>query len=30
MAVIYTDHVAAMPIHSKVYEAMVPYFKDFY
>jgi cysteine desulfurase len=30
MAVVYTDHVAAMPIHSKVYEAMVPYFKDFY
>ena len=30
MAVIYTDHVAAMPIHPKVYEAMVPYFKEFY
>ena len=30
MAVVYTDHVAAMPIHPKVYEAMVPYFKDFY
>jgi cysteine desulfurase len=30
MSVVYTDHVAAMPIHSKVYEAMVPYFKDFY
>ena len=30
MAVVYTDHVAAMPIHSKVYEAMVPYFRDFY
>jgi len=30
MAVVYTDHVAAMPIHSKVYEAMVPYFKEFY
>ena len=30
MAVIYTDHVAAMPIHSKVYESMVPYFKEFY
>ena len=30
MAVIYTDHVAAMPIHLKVYEAMVPYFKEFY
>jgi cysteine desulfurase len=30
MSVVYADHVAAMPIHSKVYEAMVPYFKDFY
>jgi len=30
MAVIYTDHVAAMPIYPKVYEAMVPYFKEFY
>jgi len=30
MAVIYADHVAAMPIHPKVYEAMVPYFKEFY
>ncbi len=30
MAVVYTDHVAAMPIHSRVYEAMVPYFRDFY
>ncbi|MCX5915610.1 MAG: IscS subfamily cysteine desulfurase [Deltaproteobacteria bacterium] len=30
MAVIYTDHVAAMPIHPRVYEAMIPYFKEFY
>ena len=30
MAVIYADHVAAMPIHPKVYEAMVPFFKEFY
>jgi cysteine desulfurase len=30
MAVVYTDHVAAMPIHPKVYETMLPYFKDFY
>ncbi|NWF54554.1 MAG: IscS subfamily cysteine desulfurase [Syntrophaceae bacterium] len=30
MPVIYTDHVAAMPIHPKVFEAMVPYFKDYY
>jgi len=30
MAIIYADHVAAMPIHPKVYEAMVPYFKEFY
>jgi cysteine desulfurase len=27
---VYVDHVAAMPIQSKVYEAMVPYFKEFY
>ena len=30
MGVIYADHTAAMPIHQKVYEAMVPYFKEVY
>jgi cysteine desulfurase len=30
MAIVYADHVAAMPILPKVYEAMVPYFKEFY
>lgn len=30
MAIVYADHVAAMPIYPKVYEAMVPYFKEFY
>lgn len=30
MPLVYADHVAAMPLHPKVYEAMVPYFNDFY
>jgi cysteine desulfurase len=30
MAVVYADHIAAMPVHPKVYEAMVPYFKEYY
>ena len=30
MPTIYADHVAAMPLHPKVFEAMVPYFKDLY
>jgi cysteine desulfurase len=30
MSLAYVDHVAAMPIHPKVYEAMVPYFSEFY
>ena len=30
MSVAYADHVAAMPLHPKAYEAMEPYFKDFY
>src|SRR4030067_3022059 len=30
MSVVYTDHVAAMPLHPKVYEAMVPYLQEFY
>ena len=30
MPVIYTDHAAAMPLDPKVFEAMVPYFKEFY
>jgi cysteine desulfurase len=30
MAVAYIDHVAGMPLHPKAYEAMVPYFKEFY
>jgi len=30
MSLVYVDHVAAMPLHPKVYEAMVPYFKEFY
>ena len=29
-SVIYTDHVAAMPVYPQVFEAMVPYFKEFY
>jgi cysteine desulfurase len=30
MSVVYVDHVAAMPLHPKVYEAMVPYFTEYY
>jgi cysteine desulfurase len=30
MSVAYADHVAAMPLHPKAYEAMVPYFTEFY
>jgi cysteine desulfurase len=30
MSVAYIDHVAGMPLHPKAYEAMVPYFKEFY
>ncbi len=30
MSVVYADHVAAMPLHPKVYEAMVPYFGEYY
>ena len=30
MSIVYVDHVAAMPLHPKVYEAMVPYFKEYY
>ena len=30
MSVVYADHVAAMPLHPQVYEAMVPYLKEFY
>jgi cysteine desulfurase len=30
MPVIYTDHAAAMPLDPKVFEAMVPYFKESY
>ncbi len=30
MSGVYADHVAAMPVHPKVYEAMLPYLKDFY
>ncbi len=30
MSVVYADHVAAMPLHPKVYEAMVPYLKEYY
>jgi cysteine desulfurase len=26
----YLDHVAATPLHPKVFEAMIPYFKEFY
>jgi len=29
-SVIYTDHVAAMPVDPQVFEAMVPYFKEYY
>jgi cysteine desulfurase len=28
MSVVYLDHVAGTPLHPKVYEAMVPYFKE--
>jgi cysteine desulfurase len=30
MEVAYLDHVAGAPLHPKAYEAMVPYFKEFY
>ena len=30
MPTVYADHVAAMPLHAKVFEAMVPYFKGLY
>ncbi|HYB19838.1 MAG TPA: cysteine desulfurase family protein [Thermodesulfobacteriota bacterium] len=30
MSMVYADHVAAMPLHPQVYEAMVPYLKEFY
>jgi cysteine desulfurase len=30
MKVVYADHVASMPIHPKVYEAMIPYLTEFY
>jgi cysteine desulfurase len=30
MSVVYVDHVAAMPLHPKVYEAMVPYLREYY
>lgn len=30
MSVVYADHIAAMPLHPKVYEAMTPYFKELY
>jgi len=30
MSVVYLDHVAGTPLHPKVFEAMVPYFKEFY
>jgi cysteine desulfurase len=30
MGVVYADHIAAMPVHPKVYEAMVPYFEELY
>jgi cysteine desulfurase len=29
-SVVYTDHVAAMPVDPRVFEAMGPYFKEFY
>ena len=29
-SVVYTDHVAAMPVDPQVFEAMVPYFKEYY
>ena len=30
MSVVYLDHVAGMPLHPKAFEAMIPYFKEFY
>jgi len=30
MSVVYMDHVAGTPVHPKVFEAMAPYFKEFY
>jgi len=30
MSVAYLDHVAGMPLHPQAFEAMVPYFKEFY
>ena len=30
MPIVYVDHVAAMPLHPKVFEAMLPYFKELY
>ncbi len=30
MSVVYIDHVAGMPLHPKAFEAMIPYFKEFY
>jgi len=30
MSVVYIDHVAGTPLHSKAFEAMIPYFKEFY
>jgi cysteine desulfurase len=30
MGIVYVDHVAGTPLHPKVFEAMVPYFKEFY
>jgi cysteine desulfurase len=30
MPVIYIDHVAGTPLHPKAFEAMIPYFKEFY
>ncbi len=29
-SVVYADHVAAMPVYPQVFEAMVPYFKEYY
>jgi cysteine desulfurase len=30
MSVAYLDHVAGTPLHPKAFEAMIPYFKEFY
>lgn len=30
MAIVYVDHVAGTPLHPKVFEAMIPFLKDFY